>query len=98
MPTKMPLLLNKQMKLIKISDGGYLDVDAIINAAKISKAEAIHPGYGFLSENALFAKKIQKEKLIWIGPGSEIISKMGDKLEAQGTGYSVWYSNFTKNL
>ena len=68
---------------IKISDGGYLDIDAIINAAKISKAEAIHPGYGFLSENALFAKKIQKEKLIWIGPGSEIISKMGDKLEAK---------------
>ena len=68
---------------IKISDGGYLDIDAIINAAKISKAEAIHPGYGFLSENALFAKRIQKEKLIWIGPSSEIISKMGDKLEAK---------------
>ena len=64
-------------------DGGYLDGDQIINAAKMTGAQAIHPGYGFLSENASFARKVKKEKLIWIGPSPNVISVMGDKLKAK---------------
>lgn len=66
----------------KLSDdpiGGYLDIDLIIAIAKESKAEAIHPGYGFLSENATFAKKVQESGIVWIGPNAEVIAKMGDK-------------------
>lgn len=62
---------------------GYLDGAAIIEAAKRSGAEAIHPGYGFLSENADFAAQVQAAGLIWIGPSAQIISAMGDKLEAK---------------
>lgn len=62
---------------------GYLDPDLIIQAAKETEAEAIHPGYGFLSENAIFAKKVKEARLVWIGPDSEVIKKMGDKNEAR---------------
>ena len=68
---------------VKLKDGGYLDGDQIINAAKMSGAQAIHPGYGFLSENASFARKVKKEKLIWVGPSPNVISVMGDKLKAK---------------
>ena len=67
---------------IKLSDS-YLNGDEIINAAKQTGAEAIHPGYGFLSENAKFAKAVQKEGLIWVGPSSRVITSMGDKLKAK---------------
>ena len=67
----------------RLEDGGYLDGDQIINAAKMSGAQAIHPGYGFLSENASFARKVKKEKLIWVGPSPNVISVMGDKLKAK---------------
>ena len=66
-----------------LPDGGYLDTNAIINAAKQTNAEAIHPGYGFLSENAQFARKVKKEKIIWVGPSAHVISVMGDKLKAK---------------
>ncbi|MGP1450353.1 MAG: acetyl-CoA carboxylase subunit A [Wolinella sp.] len=62
---------------------GYLDPDRIIEIAKLSGAEAIHPGYGFLSENAIFAKKVADAGLVWIGPNSEVIAKMGDKNAAR---------------
>ena len=62
---------------------GYLDADLIIQAAKEMEAEAIHPGYGFLSENALFAKKVQESGLVWIGPDSKVIATMGDKNQAR---------------
>lgn len=62
---------------------GYLDPDLIIQAAKEIEAEAIHPGYGFLSENAMFAKKVKEAGLVWIGPDSEVIAKMGDKNAAR---------------
>lgn len=62
---------------------GYLDPDLIIQAAKEMEAEAIHPGYGFLSENALFAKKVKEAGLVWIGPDFEVIAKMGDKNAAR---------------
>lgn len=60
----------------------YLNFSAIISAAKISNANAIHPGYGFLSENASFAKQVEKSGLIFIGPKSETIRLMGDKISA----------------
>ncbi len=68
---------------VRLPDGGYLDGKEIIKAAKESGAEAIHPGYGFLSENASFARKVIKEGLIWIGPSANAISVMGDKLKAK---------------
>lgn len=62
---------------------GYLDPDLIIQAAKATDSDAIHPGYGFLSENATFAQKVAEAGLIWIGPNAEVIRKMGDKNEAR---------------
>ena len=67
---------------IKLSDS-YLNGNEIINAAKQTGAEAIHPGYGFLSENSKFARAVQKEGLIWVGPNSRVITSMGDKLKAK---------------
>lgn len=61
----------------------YLDMAKIINAAKQTGAQAIHPGYGFLSENAEFARKVLAENLIWIGPSPEAISALGDKVKAR---------------
>ncbi len=57
----------------------YLNMDAIIMAAKSAKAEAIHPGYGFLSENAEFAEKVANSGLIFVGPHAETIRKVGNK-------------------
>ena len=64
-------------------DTSYLDSDAIIKAAKQTNSQAIHPGYGFLSENADFASLVEKKGLIWIGPSAEAIRIMGDKIEAK---------------
>ena len=64
-------------------ESSYLDSDAIISAAKTTGAGAIHPGYGFLSENHDFATKIQDEGIIWVGPNSDSIQIMGDKIEAK---------------
>ena len=64
-------------------DTNYLDADAILNAAKMTHSEAIHPGYGFLSENADFASSVEQSGLIWIGPSASAIAKMGDKLKAK---------------
>ncbi len=61
----------------------YLNVDKIIDAAKESSAEAIHPGYGFLAENADFADRCKKEGIIFIGPPAKAIKAMGTKTEAR---------------
>ena len=61
----------------------YLDIDKIIEACRITDADAVHPGYGFLSENADFAKAVQNNHLTWIGPPVEAIQQMGDKLAAK---------------
>src|SRR6266568_3478135 len=61
----------------------YLDMDAILAAAKKSGAEAIHPGYGFLSENEDFAAACKAAKLVFIGPSPEAIAAMGDKSAAK---------------
>lgn len=63
----------------------YLRGDAIIQAAKELNADAIHPGYGFLSENASFAKKVQENNLVFIGPNPHAIEVMGDKLASKAT-------------
>jgi len=63
----------------------YLNIPAIISAAEISGADAIHPGYGFLSENARFAEIIEQHGLIFVGPKPEHIRTMGDKVEAKRT-------------
>ncbi|MEC7909194.1 MAG: biotin carboxylase N-terminal domain-containing protein [Actinomycetota bacterium] len=69
-------------KAIRLSTN-YLDQKEIIDAAKRSNSDAIHPGYGFLSENASFAKAAIEENIIWIGPSSEAIESMGDKITAK---------------
>jgi propionyl-CoA carboxylase alpha chain len=61
----------------------YLDSEAVIAAAKLTGAQAIHPGYGFLSENHHFANSVQNEGIIWVGPDPKSIQVMGDKIEAK---------------
>lgn len=67
------------------SNESYLVIDKIIEVAKKSKADAIHPGYGFLSENAEFSNRCKKEGLIFIGPSAYAINTMGDKITARQT-------------
>ena len=67
---------------IRLSDS-YLNSKEIIQAALDTGAEAIHPGYGFLSENAKFSRDVLKAGLLWIGPSSRVITSMGDKLKAK---------------
>ncbi|MGH3390263.1 MAG: acetyl-CoA carboxylase biotin carboxylase subunit [Actinomadura sp.] len=61
----------------------YLDIDAVLEAAKRTNARAIHPGYGFLAENAEFAQRIIDEGLVWVGPPPTAIARMGDKINAR---------------
>ena len=61
----------------------YLDVDKVLDACRRSGADAVHPGYGFLSENAGFAKAIIDAGIAWLGPAPEVIASMGDKLSAK---------------
>jgi acetyl-CoA carboxylase biotin carboxylase subunit len=61
----------------------YLNIPAIISAAEVTDAEAIHPGYGFLSENADFAERVEKSGFVFIGPKAETIRLMGDKVSAK---------------
>ncbi|MBQ1050392.1 biotin carboxylase [Micromonospora sp. C51] len=61
----------------------YRNTEAILAAARSTGAQAIHPGYGFLSENAEFARTVEASGLIWVGPGADAISAMGDKINAR---------------
>ena len=61
----------------------YLDIDEIISLAKKKGVDAIHPGYGFLSENSEFARKCEEEGITFIGPSSEVMEKLGDKITSK---------------
>jgi acetyl/propionyl-CoA carboxylase alpha subunit len=61
----------------------YLNAERILDAARQTRADAIHPGYGFLSESARFAEAVQRAGIVFIGPSPEAIRKMGDKIEAR---------------
>jgi acetyl-CoA carboxylase biotin carboxylase subunit len=65
------------------SDLSYLNIPAIISAAEVTDAQAIHPGYGFLSENADFAEKVEKSGFVFIGPRPDTIRLIGDKVSAK---------------
>ncbi len=65
------------------SRDSYLNIPAIISAAEVTDSEAIHPGYGFLSENADFAERVEKSGFVFIGPRAESIRLMGDKVSAK---------------
>ncbi|MBI3229136.1 MAG: acetyl-CoA carboxylase biotin carboxylase subunit, partial [Burkholderiales bacterium] len=67
------------------SSQSYLNMPAIISAAEVTDAEAIHPGYGFLSENADFCERVEQSGFVFIGPRSESIRMMGDKVTAKQT-------------
>jgi acetyl-CoA carboxylase, biotin carboxylase subunit len=61
----------------------YRNTEAILAAAKSTGAQAVHPGYGFLSENADFARTVEANGLVWVGPGADAITAMGDKINAR---------------
>ena len=61
----------------------YLNIPAILSAIELTSAEAVHPGYGFLSENASFAKILEENKIKFIGPSAKLIKMMGDKIQAK---------------
>jgi len=61
----------------------YLNIPSIMSAIELTNADAVHPGYGFLSENAEFAKILEDYKIKFIGPSSEVIKMMGDKIQAK---------------
>src|SRR4026207_258884 len=71
------------------SSDSYLKVPSVISAAEITNADAIHPGYGFLSENAYFAEVCEACNIKFIGPNSTTIQLMGDKAQARATMKSV---------
>jgi len=68
----------------------YLDIEGIIKLALDKKVDAIHPGYGFLSENSEFSRACEEAGIVFIGPSPEIISLMGDKAEARRFARKCW--------
>ncbi len=85
---------DREAKYVKLADesvcigpppsaSSYLNIPAIISAAEVTDAEAIHPGYGFLAENADFAERVQQSGFVFIGPRAETIRLLGDKLNAK---------------
>ena len=61
----------------------YLDIEEILRVAKLNKVQAIHPGYGFLSENVQFARRCREEGIIFVGPDPEVMEQLGDKVRSK---------------
>ncbi len=74
----------------------YLRGDAIIEAARWKGADAIHPGYGFLAENAAFAEGVEAAGLVWVGPSPAAMRALGDKARGQGIGRGPRCSRATR--
>ena len=85
---------DREAKYVKLADESvcigpapsgqsYLNIPAVISAAEVTDAEAIHPGYGFLSENADFAERVEQSGFVFIGPRADTIRLMGDKVSAK---------------
>ncbi len=85
---------DREAKYVKLADESvcigpapsaksYLNIPAVISAAEVTDAQAIHPGYGFLSENADFAERVEQSRFVFIGPRAETIRLMGDKVSAK---------------
>src|ERR1044071_7999953 len=66
-----------------VAKESYLNIEKIIAAAKLTKADAIHPGYGFLAENAAFASACEDAGIVFIGPRASVIELLGSKIEAR---------------
>ena len=75
----------------------YLNIPAIVAACEITGADAVHPGYGFLAENARFADILEEHEITFIGPKAEHIRLMGDKIEAKRTAQSGWGSRVSRD-
>ena len=81
----LPVRLADEGVYIPRSDplASYLDIEAIVEAAKEVGADAVHPGYGFLAENPIFAQRLEEEGITFIGPSPEVLRLLGDKIAAR---------------
>ena len=75
--------MNPSALALPLPSDSYLNIPAIISAAEVTDAEAIHPGYGFLAENADFSEKVKQSGFVFIGPNADTIRMMGDKISAK---------------
>ena len=73
-----------------LSSESYLDIKKIINACKKTGAKYVHPGWGFLSENAKFAQALEKEGIIFVGPSPDAMKLMGDKIRSKKLALSCY--------
>ena len=85
--TSLPVRLSDHAVPIYRDDPlqSYLDIEAVVGAAKSVGADAVHPGYGFLAENPTFARRLEEEGIVFIGPSAEVLELLGDKLQARSS-------------
>ena len=70
----------------------YLNIPSILSAIEVTNSDAVHPGYGFLSENYNFAKILKDNNIKFVGPSPDVIKKMGDKIEAKKNCKKIWFT------